>query len=73
MVSTEVRWLIGNMMFPASRCAIRCRKFGIIVNAGIDFTCVQAEPLTKFHEGHLVESETYIGGHVECLEVRDVE
>ncbi|CAM9095659.1 unnamed protein product, partial [Laminaria digitata] len=26
------------------------------------------DPLTKFHEGHLVESETYIGGHVECLE-----
>lgn len=30
----------------------------------------QSEPLTKFHDGHLVESETYIGGHVECLEVR---
>lgn len=30
---------------------------------------LQSEPLTKFHEGHLVESETYIGGHVECLEV----
>lgn len=29
----------------------------------------QSEPLTKFHDGHLVESETYIGGHVECLEV----
>ncbi|CAN0304586.1 unnamed protein product, partial [Ectocarpus sp. 4 AP-2014] len=28
----------------------------------------QSEPLTKFHDGHLVESETYIGGHVECLE-----
>ena len=27
-----------------------------------------AEPLTKFHDGHLLESETYIGGHVECLE-----
>ena len=22
----------------------------------------------KFHKGHLLESETYIGGHVECLE-----
>lgn len=31
----------------------------------------QSEPLTKFHDGHLVESETYIGGHVECLEVRE--
>ena len=28
----------------------------------------QAEPLTKFHQGHLLESETYIGGKVECLE-----
>ncbi|KAL5717104.1 DNA-directed DNA polymerase [Ranunculus cassubicifolius] len=27
----------------------------------------QAE-LEKFHNGHLLESETYIGGHVECLE-----
>ena len=26
------------------------------------------EPLTKFHNGHLLEAETYIGGHVECLE-----
>ena len=26
------------------------------------------DPLTKFHDGHLVEAETYIGGHVECLE-----
>jgi DNA polymerase epsilon subunit 1 len=23
---------------------------------------------TKFHNGHLLDSETYIGGHVECLE-----
>lgn len=21
-----------------------------------------------FHKGHLLESETYVGGHVECLE-----
>ncbi|ESQ36065.1 hypothetical protein EUTSA_v10006524mg [Eutrema salsugineum] len=27
----------------------------------------QADP-EKFYEGHLLESETYIGGHVECLE-----
>ncbi|PWA40336.1 DNA polymerase epsilon catalytic subunit [Artemisia annua] len=27
----------------------------------------QAEP-EKFYNGHLLESETYIGGHVECLE-----
>lgn len=28
----------------------------------------QVEPHTRFHEGHLLETETYIGGHVECLE-----
>lgn len=27
----------------------------------------QSDP-EKFHTGHLLESETYIGGHVECLE-----
>lgn len=28
----------------------------------------QTDPLERFHKGHLLESETYIGGHVECLE-----
>lgn len=28
----------------------------------------QVDPLAKFHRGHLLESETYIGGKVECLE-----
>lgn len=28
----------------------------------------QNDPLESFHNGHLLESETYIGGHVECLE-----
>jgi hypothetical protein len=28
----------------------------------------QVDLLTQFHEGHLLEAETYIGGHVECLE-----
>ena len=28
----------------------------------------QTDPLESFHNGHLLESETYIGGHVECLE-----
>jgi DNA polymerase epsilon subunit 1 len=28
----------------------------------------QMDPLAKFHDGHLLESETYIGGKVECLE-----
>lgn len=26
------------------------------------------EPLERFYEGHLIESETYVGGHVESLE-----
>lgn len=28
----------------------------------------QLDPVSKFHEGHLLQSETYIGGKVECLE-----
>jgi DNA polymerase epsilon subunit 1 len=28
----------------------------------------QKDPLATFHNGHLLESETYIGGKVECLE-----
>jgi len=28
----------------------------------------QVDPLKTFHNGHLLESETYIGGKVECLE-----
>ncbi len=28
----------------------------------------QKDPLAKFHQGHLLEAETYIGGKVECLE-----
>ena len=28
----------------------------------------QMDSLTQFHNGHLLESETYIGGKVECLE-----
>jgi DNA polymerase epsilon subunit 1 len=28
----------------------------------------QVDKLESFYEGHLLESETYIGGHVECLE-----
>ena len=27
-----------------------------------------SDHLETFYDGHLVESETYIGGHVECLE-----
>lgn len=28
----------------------------------------QVDPAESFYDGHLLESETYIGGHVECLE-----
>ena len=38
-----------------------CRKDIICPNK-------QTDPLAQFHNGHLLESETYIGGKVECLE-----
>ena len=38
-----------------------CQKSIICPNKQID-------TLSKFHQGHLLESETYIGGKVECLE-----
>ncbi|CAB1097506.1 unnamed protein product [Ectocarpus sp. CCAP 1310/34] len=47
-------------MFVFSLCTI--------IPMGPDDVLRKSEPLTKFHDGHLVESETYIGGHVECLE-----
>eukprot|EP00934_Nitzschia_sp_Nitz4_P003410 Nitzschia sp. Nitz4//scaffold180_size44305//24137//35517//NITZ4_007241-RA/size44305-processed-gene-0.44-mRNA-1//1//CDS//3329539473//3400//frame0 len=36
----------------------------------LDILCPnkQVDPLASFHKGHLLESETYIGGKVECLE-----
>lgn len=43
----------------------------LMVQANIlDIVCPnkQVDPLAKFHHGHLLESETYIGGKVECLE-----
>ena len=27
-----------------------------------------SDPIERFYEGHLLESETYVGGHVESLE-----
>jgi DNA polymerase epsilon subunit 1 len=38
-----------------------CRKDIICPNK-------QMDAITQFHRGHLLESETYIGGKVECLE-----
>lgn len=43
------------LMVQASRNAILCPN-------------KQTDDLTKFYKGHLLESETYIGGKVECLE-----
>lgn len=37
-------------------------------NANIVFPNKQTSELLKFHQGKLVESETYVGGHVESLE-----
>jgi len=28
----------------------------------------QVDPLESFYQGHLLETETYVGGHVEALE-----
>lgn len=43
------------LMVEAYRCNIICPN-------------KQVDPLESFYNGHLLESETYIGGHVECLE-----
>jgi len=47
-----------------------CEMLLMVQACGKSIICPnkQIEPLAKFHEGHLVESETYIGGKVECLE-----
>lgn len=43
------------LMVEAYRCDVICPN-------------KQVDDLTSFYDGHLLESETYIGGHVECLE-----
>lgn len=35
----------------------------------IIFPNKKGQPFGKLHEGHLIESETYVGGHVEALQV----
>lgn len=47
-----------------------CETLLMVQANGLDIICPnkQVDPLAKFHKGHLVESETYIGGKVECLE-----
>eukprot|EP01134_Creolimax_fragrantissima_P001067 CFRG1067T1 len=37
-------------------------------NGNIIFPNKQTTPLTRFYDGKLLESETYVGGHVEALE-----
>ena len=36
--------------------------------AGIIFPNKKGQAFGKTYEGHLIESETYVGGHVEALE-----
>ena len=36
--------------------------------AGIIAPNKQEDELSRFHHGHLIDSETYSGGHVECIE-----
>lgn len=36
-------------------------------NRNIIFPNKKLEPVEKFYQGHLLDSETYIGGKVECL------
>lgn len=38
------------------------------VRAHTTSRCAQQRQHLSFYDGHLLESETYIGGHVECLE-----
>jgi DNA polymerase epsilon subunit 1 len=47
-----------------------CEALLMVQANNLDIICPnkQMDPLAKFHKGHLLESETYIGGKVECLE-----
>ncbi len=47
-----------------------CEALLMVQANHLDIICPnkQIDPLAKFHKGHLLESETYIGGKVECLE-----
>ena len=47
-----------------------CEALLMVQSCTKDVICPnkQIDPLAKFHDGHLLESETYIGGKVECLE-----
>lgn len=47
-----------------------CEALLMVRANDLDIICPnkEVEPAAKFHKGHLLESETYIGGKVECLE-----
>jgi len=47
-----------------------CEALLMVQANDLDIICPNkhVDPLAKFHKGHLLESETYIGGKVECLE-----
>jgi len=47
-----------------------CETLLMVQACSKDIICPnkQVDPMAKFHNGHLLESETYIGGKVECLE-----
>lgn len=47
-----------------------CEALLMVQANHLDIVCPnkQVDPIAKFHNGHLLESETYIGGKVECLE-----
>ncbi|KAG7364476.1 DNA polymerase Pol2 [Nitzschia inconspicua] len=47
-----------------------CETLLMVQANHLDIICPnkQIDPLAQFHKGHLLESETYIGGKVECLE-----
>ena len=47
-----------------------CESLLMVQANNLDIICPnkQVDPLAKFNKGHLLESETYIGGKVECLE-----
>lgn len=44
-----------------------CLLMAMAYNNNIVFPNKKKEPLETFHNGHLLDSETYIGGKVECL------
>lgn len=62
-----ITWLIlFNLLFIGTLCEALLMVEAF--NGNILCPNKQNSEITKFHNNHLVEAETYIGGHVECLE-----